>query len=112
MAPVYNGALSSLRPGAAVADFTPRLIARTGRRVLLTYFMRDFTVVSVCLLTGLPAVAFGAIWSAAAWLASSRSGVPATTGTVMVGVLPIVLGFQLLLQAVVLDVGNQPRRSR
>lgn len=112
MAPVYEGEPSSLRPGTAALDFTPRLVARTVRRVLLTYFMRDFTVVSICVLAGLPAVIFGVVWSAAAWLASFRSGVPATTGTVMLGVLPIVLGFQLLLQAVVLDVGNQPRRSQ
>lgn len=111
MTPVYDGEASSLHPGAAAVDFTPRLVARTARRVLLTYFMRDFTVVSICLLTGVPAVGFGVAWSSAAWLASLRSGVPATTGTVMLGVLPIVLGFQLLLQAVVLDVGNQPRRS-
>jgi len=38
--------------------------------------------------------------------------VVASTGTVIVGMLPIVLGFQLLLQALVLDVGNEPKRHR
>ena len=36
----------------------------------------------------------------------------ASTGTVIIGMLAIVLGFQLLLQAIVLDVGNEPRRHR
>ena len=32
------------------------------------------------------------------------------TGTVMLAVLPLILGFQLLLQALVLDVQNRPER--
>ena len=38
----------------------------------------------------------------------------ASTGlieTYFIGMLGIVLGFQLLLQAIVLDVGNEPRRD-
>jgi uncharacterized membrane protein len=81
-------------------------------RLLNRYFMRDFNVVSVFMIVGVPAVAFGGIWSAFHWLKSSRTQIPATTGTVMIGTLAIVLGFQLLLQAVVLDVGNAPRKHR
>jgi hypothetical protein len=36
--------------------------------------------------------------------------VVATTGTVIIGALTIILGFQLLLQAVVLDVQSEPGR--
>src|SRR5450830_1768917 len=38
------------------------------------------------------------------------AGVVASTGTVMIGMLAIILAFQLLLQAVVLDVQNEPGR--
>ena len=78
----------------------------------MAYFMRDFNVVSVFLLAGVPSFAFGITWSAYHWIQSARLQMVASTGTVIVGMLPIVLGFQLLLQALVLDVGNEPKRYR
>ena len=33
----------------------------------------------------------------------------ATTGTVMLAVLPLILGFQLILQAIVLDIQASPK---
>jgi len=110
--PVYAGEASSLSPIGSATEFAPRLIWRALYRLLNRYFMRDFNVVSVFLITGFPAVAFGVVWSAFHWMKSTRTQIPATTGTVMIGTLAIVLGFQLLLQAVVLDVGNEPKRYR
>ena len=49
--------------------------------------------------------------SASAPTLASFSRGRSTTGTVVIGMLGIVLGFQLLLQAIVLDVGNEPRRD-
>jgi dolichol-phosphate mannosyltransferase len=112
MKPVYSDETSSLNPMTTLGEFVPRLIARSLYRMLLNYFMRDFNVVSLFLLTGFPSLAFGVIWSVYHWIQSERSQILASTGTVMVGMLPIVLGFQLLLQAIVLDVGNEPKRER
>jgi len=110
MAPVYGDEISSLSPLGTLRDFIPRLIGRSLNRVFLTYFMRDFNVVSVFLLTGIPALSFGTAWSAYYWTLSVRTQVLTSTGTVIVGMLPIVLGFQLLLHALVLDIGNEPGR--
>jgi hypothetical protein len=55
-------------------------------------------------------VIFGTAWGAWHWTASFRTGVPATTGTVMIAVLPIMLGVQLLLQAATLDIQGVPTR--
>ncbi|PKN96686.1 MAG: hypothetical protein CVU43_19450, partial [Chloroflexi bacterium HGW-Chloroflexi-5] len=35
---------------------------------------------------------------------------PATTGTVLIAVLPIILGFQLLIQAISLDISDIPTK--
>jgi len=112
MQPVYAGATSSLNPLGSFFSFAPRLVQRSFYRVFMSYFMRDFNVVSVFLTAGIPLVVFGAVWSAYHWMHTYQTNIPATTGTVMVGMLPIVLGFQLLLEALVLDVGNEPKRSR
>ena len=112
MQPVYAGETSSLSPIGSVADFSPRLVRRAFYRLVMAYFMRDFNVVSVFLLGGFPAVLFGAAWSAYHWVHTFRTGTVATTGTVVIGMLGLVLGFQLLLQAIVLDVGNEPKSGR
>lgn len=112
MEPVYAGESSSLNPFGSALSFAPRLVQRSLYRVFMSYFMRDFNVVSVFLASGIPLMAFGAAWSTFQWIHVYRTNIPATTGTVMIGMLPIVLGFQLLLQALVLDVGNEPKRSR
>ena len=112
MKPVYAGEPSSLSPVGAIPTFAPRLVKRFFYRIFMKYFMRDFSVVSIFLLGGVPSLLFGIAWSAHHWLRSLQTGVVATTGTVVIGLLGIVLGFQLLLQAVVLDVGNEPKRLR
>ncbi len=112
MRPVYAGETSSLSPLRSATDFAPRLIGRSFYRIFMSYFMRDFNVVSVFLLGGAPAFVFGIGWSSYYWARSIQSQVLTSTGTVMIGVLAIVLGFQLLLQAIVLDIGNEPRRGR
>ena len=112
MAPVYGEEISSLSPLASVKDFAPRLIGRTVYRLFMSYFMRDFNVISVFLTVGVPALLFGVVWSLYYWVQSIRTQVLTSTGTVMIGVLAIVLGFQLLLQAIALDVENEPGRRR
>jgi hypothetical protein len=44
------------------------------------------------------------------WYLSLATGEPRALGTVMLVVLPIILGFQMLLQAVSIDIAAVPRR--
>jgi hypothetical protein len=112
MVPVYGHETSSLHPLAMIRDFAPRLLWRTLYRVVMRYFVRDFDAVSLFVVAGMPALGFGVMWSVYHWIRSVRFQVLTSTGTVMIGVLAIVLGFQLLLQAIVLDVENEPGRKR
>ena len=106
----YSGELSSLRPGHAAAGFPLPLLRAFLGRIRLQYFIRDFTAASLYIVTGLVALFFGVTWGAWHWAVSIQSGVPATTGTVMIAVLPVILGVQLLLQAATLDIQNVPSR--
>jgi glycosyltransferase involved in cell wall biosynthesis len=111
MHPKYDDEVSSLSPGRSLVEFSGRLVGRTLRRIGSAYFLRDFNVVSVLLTAGVPLTLFGAVWSLVHWYRSWATGLVATTGTVMIGTLAIILGFQLLLQAIVLDVQNEPGRA-
>jgi hypothetical protein len=112
MHPVYGTETSSLSPMRMVGHYTPRLVSRFFHRLFMAYFLRDFNVVSVFLVAGVPSFLFGLLWSLYHWVQASRTEVPTTTGTVMIGALAIVLGFQLILQAIVLDVESEPGRNR
>jgi hypothetical protein len=57
---------------------------------------------------GLLLMTLGSLWGMYYWYISIAYGLIATTGTVMLAALPIILGFQLLLQAIVLDIHNVP----
>ena len=58
---------------------------------------------------GVASLVYGVLFGLYHWVESYRLNVPARTGTVMLAVLPVILGFQLLLQALVLDVQSGPR---
>jgi len=107
----YAGEVSSLRPARAAAGFPRPLLRAFLHRVRLQYFIRDFTAASLYIVVGLAALFFGMLWGAWHWTVSIQSGIPATTGTVMIAVLPVILGVQLLLQAATLDIQNVPSRS-
>ncbi len=111
MHPRYGDEVSSLSPMRSLVEFSWRLLARTARRIGFAYFLRDFNVVSVFISAGVPLMAFGVLWSLYNWYLSWAANVVASTGTVMIGTLAIILAFQLLLQAVALDVQNEPGRQ-
>jgi len=106
----YGGTPSHLSVGRTVLEF-PWLLLRHGlRRILWQYFVVDFNAVSLFLVSGVPLVSYGVLFGLYHWVDSYRRNVLTPTGTVMLAVLPLILGFQLLLQALVLDIQNAPRR--
>jgi hypothetical protein len=47
---------------------------------------------------------WGIVWGGIAWWRSYATAIAAPTGTVMLALLPLLLGWSALLQALVLDV--------
>jgi dolichol-phosphate mannosyltransferase len=109
MPAIYGDEVSSLNEWRTLRDFPVRLIRGFTRRLWVRYFVQDFSAFSAYLVFGLLLSVFGAIWGLAHWIRSSQLDVVTPTGTVMIAVLPIMLGIQLLLQATTLDIQNSPR---
>lgn len=105
----YGAKVSHLSEFKSLVQFPLQLLRGLMRRVVLLYFVRDFTAVSLFLLSGTAETVFGLLWGLYHWYLSARTGIPATTGTVMIAVLPLLLGIQQLLQALVMDIQNEPR---
>jgi dolichol-phosphate mannosyltransferase len=105
----YGAERSHLSVGRALAEFPWQALRYGLRRVLWRYLIADFNAVSLLLVCGIPLVVFGAVFGLYHWIDSARTGALTPTGTVMLAVLPLIVGFQLLLQALVLDVQGAPR---
>ncbi|HUJ77170.1 MAG TPA: glycosyltransferase family 2 protein, partial [bacterium] len=111
MEAVYGDQNSGLRPHREALRFLFNNLRNTGRRIFYNYFLRDFSLASVQLLLGLPLLVFGIVFGVRAWLDSAARHTDATTGTVMLAALPIILGLQLLLSFVAYDFGTVPREA-
>lgn len=105
----YGDEPSSLRIRHVIPTFSWLLIDRTIYRFFTKYMLRDFSPIALFVLTGLPLFVWGVVFGAASWIINARLGVVTSTGTVMLSVLPFLIGFQLLLQALVLDIQDAPR---
>lgn len=105
----YDGEVSSLRIGRVILGFPPKYVVRFFKRIFYSYFLRDFNVGTIELLVGMLLCTVGVLYGACSWYRSLTSGIPATSGTVMLASLPIILGFQSLLAALNYDVANVPK---
>ena len=109
MAAQYGNEVSSIRLSRVMVEFPYRHLINLGKRIFYAYFLRDFSVASLQLVLGLVLTCFGAVFGTWAWHESLSSGHPATTGTVFVAALPILIGVQLLLSFLDFDSRSLPR---
>ena len=105
----YGDEPSSLKIGRTIPEFLTKHARNMGKRIFYNYFLRDFSVASIEVVCGLLALAFGIVFGASAWLLSIRTGIVASSGTVMLAALPTLAGLQLLLGFLAADVGNIPK---
>lgn len=105
---IYNDATSSLKIYQQLPIFWFNLLRRFFNRIVYRYFLFDFNAVSLFLLSSLTLGSFGIVWGIIKWIESAKTGVAATTGTVLIAVLPIILCVQLLIQAIAIDINDVP----
>jgi glycosyltransferase involved in cell wall biosynthesis len=108
MRAIYGGETSGLRPFGMVLHFLHRHLLNLCKRVFYSYFLRDFSIASLQLVVGAIFVCFGLIFGSVKWIENSREDVVTPTGTVMLAVLPLLLGVQFLLAFISFDMANTP----
>ena len=108
----YGDEQSSLRIGRTLLRFPAALARALLWRLWRRYFLDDFKAASAFLVMGVSLVLWGMSFGGYSWLSSSIRGVPSTAGTVMLSAMPLLMGFQLLLQVAVLDIADEPTVPR
>ncbi len=106
---IYNGEKSNLKISRVIFDFPSKYLNRFIKRIFYNYLLRDFNAGSLQLFLGILLFLFGLIFGAYHWIVSYKLFSFASSGTVMLAALPLILGFQLLLGALNFDVQNIPK---
>lgn len=110
MRAVYGDETSGLKVSRILGEFAWKHGRNVFKRVFYNYLLRDMPAATLQLIVGMGLLAFGGSFGAAHWVRSLSTGIAATTGTVMVATLCVLVGLQLVLAFLAFDIGNVPRR--
>jgi glycosyltransferase involved in cell wall biosynthesis len=106
---VYGDEISGMRLANVVPAITALLFRGFWKRIFGKYVLRSFSPIALFLFLGLAMCAWGVLFGA--WVIWQTLGPPvATTGTVLLAVVPFTLGVLFVLQALVLDIQASPDR--
>ncbi|RYZ79706.1 MAG: hypothetical protein EOP04_27255 [Proteobacteria bacterium] len=108
MSAQYRDEKSNLSVRKVLLEFPQKHLARSIKRLIYNYFIRDFNIGSVQLITGLSLLGIGVAFGVTKWISSVSAHKEASAGTVMLATLPVIMGFQLLLSFLHFEVSSVP----
>lgn len=100
----YGDEVSSMRLPQIAWSFPLKLINGYVYRVYQKYVFRSLSPYALFVVCGAALITWSVVWGGIAWYESWSTRVVATTGTIMLALLPFLMGWSLLLEALVLDV--------
>jgi uncharacterized membrane protein len=103
---VYADEESNLKIGKVLPEFLRKHASRLWRRYVYNYLVRDFNIGTVYSLSGTLLVLVGTLFGLWHW--TGTGGRPATSGTVMLAALPVIIGIQCLIAFLHYDVDSVP----
>lgn len=104
----YGNEQSFLSVPKIIPHFLVRHSVNFFKRIFYNYFLRDFSIASIEWVLGPVALIFGFLFGLSKWVESIERGISATSGTVMVAALSVIVGLQLTLAALSFDIERQP----
>ena len=106
----YGNESSSLKPLEVLLPFLFLHLRTVLRRIFYTYFLKSFYPASLELLLGSLLMVTGLIFAGWNWVASIYTGIPRTSGTVVIASTTLIIATQCLLAFLSFDVNHFPRR--
>ena len=105
---LYAAEESNLKVGRVLPEFLKKHISRLWRRYVYNYLVRDFNVGTLYSLSGVLLLLAGTAFGTWHWVSGNFNSHPATSGTVMLAALPVLIGIQSLIAFLHYDVSNVP----
>ncbi|MFZ2957959.1 MAG: hypothetical protein WA705_13810 [Candidatus Ozemobacteraceae bacterium] len=100
----YANEISSMGIHHIAWSFPWKLVNGFIYRVYQKYVFRSLSPYALFLALGTIFMTWSVTWGGISWYKSWSSGVAAPTGTIMLALLPFMMGWSLYLEALVLDV--------
>lgn len=94
---IYGDEVSNLRVSKVLPEFLAKHLRNSAKRIFYCYFLRDVSIASLELLAGTVLATFGLLFGVWHWWLSVTTSTPASSGTVMLAALTVLMGMQLLL---------------
>jgi glycosyltransferase involved in cell wall biosynthesis len=106
---MYGEEVSGIKLGRVIPRISRLLFRGFWKRLLWKYVFRSFSPIALFFFAGMALVGWGVLFGL--WVLWHTIG-PATasTGTVILSVVPFIIGVQLLLNALTLDIQQSPDR--
>jgi hypothetical protein len=108
----YGSETSSLSSWKALVGFPPRLVRSLVERILLKHFVYDVTPTALFGSAGVLLFAAGSAFGLYHWIHNALASRSTPAGTVILAAVPVLLGFELMLRALVFDIESTPRPAR
>lgn len=105
----YQSEVSNMLIHRILFQFPFKLLGTFVKRFLLKNFIYDFSMATIYFLAGFPLLLFGLVFGTVKWIQYASLNIPAPTGTVMLPTLSVLLGIQLLLSAIEIDLRSVPK---
>ncbi|MBN8536945.1 MAG: glycosyltransferase family 2 protein [Deltaproteobacteria bacterium] len=107
----YDDEVSNLRISKIIGEFIFKHTRNFIKRIFYNYYLRDLSIASIELPVGLLLFSFGTCFGYSEWNNSYNTGKVASSGTVMLAAMPIILGVQLILSFFNYDTSNVPKKA-
>lgn len=106
----YGDERSNLQVAKVLPEFLFKHLRNFAKRIFYNYFLRDMSVASLELLAGIAMLVGGMLFGGYHWAIAVATGMPTAVGTIMLAVLPILIGVQLVLAFLAYDFASTPKR--
>jgi glycosyltransferase involved in cell wall biosynthesis len=107
---IYGDENSTMTMRRVVPAISRLLVHGFIRRILIKHVLRSFSPIALFFITGFSML----LWSllSALWIVLTSDGTAAPTGTVLLSVAPLLVGVQLVLNAMMLDIQDSRALTR
>lgn len=107
MPSIYGEEKSSLKIRRVVIEFPFKHLRNLSKRIIYSYYLREFNLASIELPLGFVLILFGSSLGVNSWLNGISSGQPTEPGTLILVALSILMGFQLILAFLSFDMNDK-----
>lgn len=107
MPAIYENEKSNLQIKRVLLEFPMKHLRNLVKRLIYTYYLRDFSIASIELPLGILVGGFGILLGFTSWLKSFSTGIPTQTGTAVLVAMSILAGLQFLLAFLAYDTNSR-----